>query len=100
MTLSQHVEPYRTPAPLGIVTSIVIAALGGFVGGLLIEHGPTYLQVHVAQPVLGQPAEPSELGSAPVPADTNRYPEPTTVATPGPTEPHVVASGAESRIVV
>ncbi|MCP4447050.1 MAG: hypothetical protein GY811_17135, partial [Myxococcales bacterium] len=96
MSLSQNVQPHRAPPPIGLVASIVIAALGGFVGGMLLEHGPTYLNVHIAQPVLGQAAEPSEFVSA-------QAAEPALLAAPasldeGKDAPR--AFGAQSRIVV
>ncbi len=93
MSLSQHVQPHRAPAPLGIVASLVVAALGGFVGGMLIEHGPTYLNVHVTQPVLGQSSEPSELISEVEPVAAP-------VAEPETDNAEILARGAESRIVV
>tara|TARA_R110002073_G_scaffold123819_5_gene267801 strand:+ start:89092 stop:90213 length:1122 start_codon:yes stop_codon:yes gene_type:complete len=97
MSLSQQVQPHKTPAPLGIMASVVIAALGGFVGGLLIEHGPTYFNVHVSQPVLGESQVHSDFVSAtPTPflepaLHTNAQPD---------AEPAVLAAGAEARIVV
>lgn len=106
MTLSQHVQPHRPPAPMGIILSLIIVGLGGFVGGLLIEHGPTYFNLHVTQPVLGfetgisdfASGPTSELVSAPV---SELIPDP-------PTEPALqtvpkvapTAVGAEARIVI
>jgi hypothetical protein len=90
------------------LTSIVIAALGGFVGGVLIEHGPTYFNVHVTQPVLGDAGTNSEFISAQAPAPAAEEPapaaeepapeEPQTVAEQP--EPAMVAMGADARIVV
>ncbi len=61
MSLSQQVHPYQKPAPFGLIASLIVAALGGFAGGMLMEHGPTYLNVHVTQPILGQQIVDSEL---------------------------------------
>lgn len=105
MSLSQQVQPHKNPAPLSLLTSIVIAALGGFVGGVLIEHGPTYFNVHVTQPVLGDAGTNSEFVSAQAPATQPEEPteEPLPVApqtAAEQTEPEIVAMGADARIVV
>ncbi len=83
MSLSQQVQPFQKPAPFGLIASLIVAAMGGFAGGMLMEHGPTYLNVHVTQPILGQQIVDSEV-IAPVA-------EPVLAPT---------ARGAEARVVV
>ncbi len=101
MSLSQQVTPHRNPAPLGLLTSIVIAALGGFVGGVLIEHGPPYFNIHVTQPVLGDSGTDSEFVSVvPGPYAYQSEPKiPTSEPEPAP-EPELLAASAEARIAI
>jgi len=101
MSIRQHVQPHRHPAPLSLVASIIVAALGGFVGGALLENGPTYLNVHVTQPWLAETtyeAEPQALASKAEPIPTESAEE----AVPVERVANVpeMLSGADARIVV
>lgn len=98
-TLLKNVElrPERRPVS-GILFGISLAVLGGFLGGVITNYGPTYLHLHLTQAHLQPVAQTPEVVY--VKAEPKSIPDKFEVETPAPDAKSNLPENAEARLIV